>query len=96
MEDSNEEQEEVEQYMKDINEEPNVVEEHGEERDDVEQQKEESNLLLHYLRVCVDGRHEHSHFPVSVTWQYHVLHQHLILKNQYTDFRITCHNINIK
>ena len=32
MEDSNEEQDEVEQYMKDISEEPNVVEEHGEER----------------------------------------------------------------
>ena len=32
MEDSNEEQDEVEQHMKDISMEPNVVEEHGEER----------------------------------------------------------------
>ena len=32
MEDSNEEQDKVEQYMKDISEEPNVMEEHGEER----------------------------------------------------------------
>ena len=32
MEDSNEEQDEVEQHMKDISVEPNVVEEHGEER----------------------------------------------------------------
>ena len=32
MDDSDEEQDEVEQHMKDISMEPNVVEEHGEER----------------------------------------------------------------
>ena len=48
MEDSNDEQDEVEQHMEDSSKEPDVVEEHREESNEVEQHREDSEKEQNY------------------------------------------------